>query len=158
MPIRLSPKMADWRSRLSRQILVEKHSQNFKHGRFGAIAATFGVHRHFSPYSAVQAVSWGRDDGLGSNRIGMKLSIQRNSGNYASMVRNVSPNSLNPLIPSLTGIHRKDHRRHNDVEESAERDVGDKGPGQGRMNIPHKAIHLHQSPGRRKEEADPVTD
>lgn len=90
MPIRLSPKMADWRSRLSRQILVEKHSQNFKHGRFGAIAATFGVHRHFSPYSAVQAVSWGRDDGLGSNRIGMKLSIQRNSGNYASVVRNVT--------------------------------------------------------------------
>ena len=80
MPIRFFPKTVDWRSRYSRHTLVEKHSQNFRHGRVGTIPATFGFHRRFSPYRTIQAASWGRDDVLGGNRIGMLFTntIQQN--------------------------------------------------------------------------------
>ena len=41
MPIRFFPKTVDWESRYSRHALVEKHRQNFRHGRVGTIPATF---------------------------------------------------------------------------------------------------------------------
>lgn len=44
MPIRFLPKTVDWRTRYSRHTLVEKHSQNFRHGRVGTIPVTFGLH------------------------------------------------------------------------------------------------------------------
>lgn len=43
MPIRFFPKTVDWESRYSRHALVEKHRQNFRHGRVGTIPATFGL-------------------------------------------------------------------------------------------------------------------